>query len=113
MVATPLAQNSVKVELPSGNVDEAGVQKQVHDLIVYIDHAGKLYLNGDHLTEKQLIQKIKQTVGATEGQTVIVKADQSINYGIVVELVDAIKFIGGIKYVALATQKAHTGKGSA
>jgi Biopolymer transport protein len=113
MVASPLVQNSVKVELPSGNIDEAGVQKQIHELVVYIDRAGKLYLNGDLVAEKQLIQKIQQKIGKNTDQTVIVKADQGISYGTVVELVDSIKYIGGIKYVALATQKAHSGKGAA
>ena len=40
------------------------------------------------------------------------KADTSISYGTVIELVDEIKFVGGIKYVALATQK-HSQKNNA
>ena len=39
-------------------------------------------------------------------EMVFVKADQSVEYGKVIDLVDTIKMAGGIKYVALATKRA-------
>ena len=58
------------------------------------------------LTDKSiLITELKKIIGDNKDKTVYIKADTSISYGMVIELVDDIKFVGGIHYVALATQQ--------
>jgi biopolymer transport protein TolR len=105
MVATPVLQNAVKVTLPRGNAQENTSQNQQTELIVFIDKQGDFYVNKDKIAKKDLIPHIKKTVGNDHEKTVYVKADTAISYGTVIELVDDIKCVGGIKYVALATQK--------
>jgi len=104
MMATPIIQNAIKVTLPRGNAKEDAVQ-QYNELVVSIDKQGDFYINNTKVAKTELIAEIKKAVGNDHEKTVYVKADASISYGTVIELVDDIKFVGGIKYVALATQK--------
>ena len=104
MVATPVLQNAIKVTLPRGNAQE-DTSSQNNELIVFIDKQGDFYINKDKIAKADLIAQIKKIVGDNHEKTVYVKADTAISYGTVIELVDDIKFVGGIKYVALATQK--------
>ena len=104
MVATPILQNAIKVTLPKGNAQE-DAKNQSQELIVYIDKNGDCYIDTLKIEKQNLIAHIKKTVGDDLDKTVYVKADTAVSYGTVLELVDDIKFVGGIKYVALATQK--------
>ncbi len=105
MIATPAIHNAIKVTLPKGNAQETASQ-QSDELVVFIDKDGVFYLNKiKYADKKELIAEIKKTIGNDQEKTVYVKADTIISYGTVIELVDDIKYVGGIKYVALATQK--------
>lgn len=107
MVATPMMNNVIKVELPSSRIDDSVPQSHTQqELTVYIDKQGKLYLNGQEYTLDPLIKKLQQLVKKDSEDIVFVKADQGVHYGKVIDLVDTIKVSGGIKYVALATKRA-------
>jgi len=103
MVTSPMLNNAVRVNLPRGKAKEdAGVQQE---LVVYIDKDGTLFFNGKTCaTRDALIADIKIAVAADRDKTVFVKADEMAQYGRVLELVDNIKVIGGVSYVALATK---------
>jgi len=104
MITTPMMHNAIKVQLPQGQAKEDKNTQQ--ELVVYVDKEGKLFVNGISFeTDLKVIDDLKQRVGQDNNKTVYVKADQAVNYGVVITLVDKIKVIGGIKYVALATAK--------
>ncbi len=106
MVATPMLkqENALQVELPRGDVKEVeDTQKQ--DIVISLDKSGKYFLNSAPVEAKNIIERIKFTVGQKGDQTVFVKADTSVHYGKVIQLVDEIKQVGGVRYVALATTK--------
>lgn len=103
MMTTPMIQNAVRITLPQGDAKEDGGVQQ--ELIVFLDKNNHLYLNKNKIEKKNLIGAIKKAVGSKTEKTVFVKADRGVSYGTVIELVDEIKMIGGVKYVALATQK--------
>ncbi len=107
MVATPMMNNVIKVELPSSRIDDGAPQSHTQqEIIVYIDKNKKIYLNGQEYTLNNLLKALQQMVKKDSDEVVFVKADQGVSYGIVIDLVDTIKIAGGIKYVALATKRA-------
>jgi len=104
MITAPMMHNAIKVQLPQGNAKEDKNTQQ--ELVVYVDKEGKMFVNGElFATDSKVVDDLKQRVGDDKNKTVFVKADQGVNYGAVITLVDKIKTVGGIKYVALATAK--------
>lgn len=103
MVTTPMMQNAIKVDLPKGAAKETGQAKQ--ELVVYIDKDGKIFFNNNAITQEKLVAELQKIVKSNEQQGLFVKADTAVPYGRVLEIVDQIKVVGGIHYVALATQK--------
>lgn len=104
MITAPMMHNAIKVDLPAGKARE-GTQAQ-EEMIVSVDDKGTLFLNSIPYTNRDvLIAQLKQIVGTTQNKVVYVRADRTVHYGTVLELVDHIKVVGGIQYVALATKK--------
>ena len=103
MVATPMLQNSIRVTLPKGQAKEdTGSHEQI---VIFVDKDKKIFFNGNALAKDALIAQLKQKIGNDTNAMVHVKADQSVPYGNVLELVDHLKVVGGVSYVVLATQK--------
>jgi biopolymer transport protein ExbD len=105
MITAPMMNNVIKVELPSSQVDEMDSKVQ-QETIVYIDKQQKLYLNGIEMSLQSIVKELQKMGTAKKIEIVFVKADQAVEYGKVIDLVDTIKMAGGIKYVALATKRA-------
>lgn len=106
MIASPMIKKEagLQVELPKGNMEEVK-DASGNDITVSLDKSGVIYLNGSPVGEKKLIDALKKKIGTGPDKTVFVKADTGASYGKVIELVDTIKYVGGVKYVALATSK--------
>ena len=106
MIASPVIKKEagLQVELPKGNMQETK-EVTTKDITVSLDKAGNIFLNEAKIAEKDLIEKLKKMVGKGNERTVFVKADITTHYGKVIELVDKIKYVGGVSYVALATSK--------
>ncbi len=103
MITTPMMmRNAIKVSLPEGNAKEAGKNKP--ELVVYMDAKEHIFFNDQQLSLDKLISMLKEHVGVNKEQTVFVRADKSVQYGMVIKVVDQIKVVGGVSYVALATQ---------
>ena len=102
MITAPMMRNAIKVSLPEGSAKEAGENNQ--ELVVYMDAKEQIFFNEQQLSLDNLIATLKEKVGANKEQTVFVRADKSVKYGTVIKVVDQIKVVGGVDYVALATQ---------
>jgi len=111
MVATPMLKkdhNALQIELPKGNVKEVTDTKN-QELVVTVSKdrkAIKIGFNGKIVQEKELIEQLKKSVSTKGQKTVFIEADTEAPYGKVIELIDKIKYVGGVSYVALATTEA-------
>lgn len=103
IVATPMIQNAIRVDLPRGLVKED--KGAVQEIVVTIDKDGKFYLNDIHMAKKTMLDEIRKGALHRKDQMVYIRADRSVSYGCVTELVDEMKRVEGVAHVALATQK--------
>ncbi len=105
MVTTPLIQNGVKVELPQGQMSEVDLAQQPKEWVVTIDGRGKIFLNNQEFSLQDILQQLQYASEHHNVNAVVVRADTGVQFGAVIELVDAIKNIGKIAYVAFATEQ--------
>ncbi|MFZ4674961.1 MAG: ExbD/TolR family protein [Nodosilinea sp.] len=88
------------VTLPGAETAEAQAQRQV---VVTINAAGELSVGNRSVNEAQLLEAI-QTLGTlTDGGLVVIRADQSVNYGRVVAVMDRLRSLPGVQ-LAIATE---------
>jgi len=106
MITTPMMNNTIKVDLPSSHVDETESRQDHEETIVYVDKKNKFYLNGKEMDLPIIVNSLRKMAELKKIEMVFVKADQAVEYGKVIDVVDTIKTAGGIKYVALATKRA-------
>jgi biopolymer transport protein ExbD len=105
MITAPMMTNIIKVELPSSRADES-VGHEQQEFVVSVDKDKNVYFNAQKMSMETLIKKLKVEIGKQENTVVFVQADQGVSYGQVIDVVDTLKTVGGIKYVALATKQA-------
>ena len=109
MVTTPMIHNSIKIDLPKGAAQEAGKEQQ--DIVVAIDKEEKIYCNNKPVPLENVGQEIKQCLASlsnpAQAKRVWVRVDrqQSCSANILISVIDQIKVVGGVKDVAIATEK--------
>lgn len=112
MVTTPMIQNAIKIDLPKGQAQEGG--KEPQELVVTIDKKEAIYCNNRLVTLETLGQEIQSciaTMAHKEGKRVWVKVDrQSCSADSLISVIDRIKVVGGVKDVAIATEKTSSAK---
>jgi len=100
MITAPMIQNGIKVDLPQGDSKEVGVQQ---DLVVTLNKEEKLFFNSFPVEKEKLVETVKNAMGKSDDLPVYIRADESVSYGKVIEIVDKLK-IAGVKYVAMSTR---------
>lgn len=107
MLSTPIMKNSINVDLPSGNMNEADGGES-DGIYVSVDGAGKIFLNGELVDKNNIIVKLKSRLinNKLDSATVNIDCHKNASYGDFAELVDKIKYLGGVKNVVLGTYKA-------
>ncbi len=111
MVTTPMIQNSIKIDLPKGAAQEAGKEQQ--EIVVAIDKNEMIYCNNKPVTLETIGQVIKESLASNSAQNsreakrvwVRVDRQQSCSANILISVIDRIKVVGGVKDVAIATEK--------
>jgi biopolymer transport protein ExbD len=89
------------VNLPKAQTAQADKPAQV---TVTIDKAGQLFLDKQPITIEQLEDSVKQKVQPEKQLMVVLNADEGVNHGEVVAVMDKVRRVEGAK-LAIATQK--------
>ena len=100
IITAPMVQNSIKVDLPFGKSKEVGATQE---LIVTLQKDGKIFFNNFPTNKQDLVTSIQKSLANKEDTPVFVKADRTLAYGKVIEIVDQLKE-AGVRYVAMSTQ---------
>ncbi|KKD36074.1 ExbD/TolR family protein [Limnoraphis robusta] len=89
------------VNLPKASTSQ---QQKTEQIAVTIDSEGKVALNRESLAVQQLEQEVRKLIPQNDSRIVILNADEAVNHGIVVEVMDQIRRVEGAK-LAIATKK--------
>ena len=95
MVTAPMMQTGLDVNLPK--VEAAAVSSQDEPLVVTIDGAKRVYLNGRQFKRKELTEKLAAIAAENKDRMVLLRADEAVPYGIVMGAMADIRKAGIIK----------------
>jgi biopolymer transport protein ExbD len=101
VTANFIVRETVEVDLPKAANGGETVQGLVN---VVMDKDGKVYFDGGEVSETELLRRVSQALEKDKETRAIISADQTINYGRVMRLIDLVKGQGIAKF-ALNIQK--------
>ena len=101
VTASFIVKETVEVDLPKA----ANINETVQGLVnIVMDKDSKLFFDGAEVTEADMKGRIKEALVKDKETRAIISADQTLNYGRVMGLIDVIKGEGIAKF-ALNIQK--------
>lgn len=102
MIITPMVQKGVDVKLPSAfNITSMPDNPEV---TLHIKKDGTLYVNEDKTTLENLQTMLEEAFLTTSEKKVYLRADQDLEYGVIVDVINEIK-AADIKIVGIITEK--------
>ena len=95
MVAAPLATVDIKVDLPASTAKPA--PRPDKPIYLSIKEDKSLYLDNDPVTEEQLAATLDKLTNADKDKTIFVRGDKVVEYGRLMEVMDALRSAGYLK----------------
>ena len=92
MVTAPMMVQGVDVDLPKATAQ--ALKGSEDKLIVSIDDSRKVFINEQVVSVEFLTQKLKAILENLENKNVYLRADKTVPYGIVVDVISKIKKAG-------------------
>src|SRR5271169_281597 len=101
MIATPLLiRSEIKVNLPRTAAADAAAQRTI---VVTIDAAGSVYVDGSRVAVEQLAPALSATLKKRPNTPVIVEGDKEVRYDLVVQVLDIARS-SGVSKLSLAVR---------
>ncbi len=102
MVVTPLVQQGVDVQLPTAmnTID----MPENPDIVLYIKADGSLFVNEEPATEDTLQLMLEDAMMTASDKKLYLKADQDLEYGTIVDIVDILKE-AGVELIGIIADK--------
>lgn len=95
------------ISVPAAEEGKEKESRTVGEIIVNIKTDGEIIVNGQTLTEAELLTKLKNIAGIYKDQAVILRGDEVTNYKHVIRVLDTCQK-AGIWNIAFATRKPET-----
>ncbi len=103
MVTAPMLQEGLNIDLPE--VSAGSVDVSEDDFVLSIDQLGRIYINSDKKTKYSIVsieEKLRTAFKDRPDKIVYLKADQTIKYGYVVEVMAACRR-SGVEKIGMIT----------
>jgi len=105
MITTPLLQTGVTVNLPKAkNPLDAPEADSKDAIVVALTREGRIYLQKTPISEDELIKYVTDRLTGEINKTMFLKADQSVAYGRVVQIVNQCRK-AGVERIGLMAEK--------
>jgi len=90
-------QPNIKLELPSTRYSEVS---KMENMVLTIARDGKLFLQDRPVDKKTLEKELRRVILDTGDEVLVLKADKFVPYGVVIDIMDAVKGAGFKKIIA-------------
>ena len=91
IITTPLLENNVPLQLPAGAEHNSGTVDPKSVRTVNIDRNGQVYLESQPMELPVLEQQLAAFAKITPEAAVVVRADKSLRYQVVMDAIDAVR----------------------
>ena len=95
------------INVPAAEEGKDKESRNVGEIIINIKTAGEIIVNGQQLTEAELLVKLKNIAAIYKDQAVILRGDEVVDYKFVIRVLDTCQK-AGIWTIAFATRKPET-----
>jgi biopolymer transport protein TolR len=103
MVTAPMMTHGVKVDTPKTTLKKMDAQE--HAVVISIDASSRVSVNNDQLNVSEVRIKLPTLLDVARTQEVYLKADKSLPYGVVMDVIAQIKD-AGIEKIGMVTEPA-------
>ncbi|KGF96341.1 Biopolymer transport protein ExbD/TolR [Prochlorococcus marinus str. MIT 9201] len=86
--------DSIKVNLPKSSSAES-VQNKIQ--IITVDKNEKIYFQSNEISSKNIYLSIQKYIEKMENPLVILRADDSLNYGFIINILDELRKIENLR----------------
>ena len=93
--------DSIEVNLPKSST---AVREKNRPQIITVDNNEKIYFKSNEISLKNISALIRKNIENLEEPLVILRADTSVKYGLIVNLLDELRKIENIK-IGISTEK--------
>ncbi len=100
-------QPNIKLELPSTRHSEIS---KMNNMVLSIARDGKLFLQDRPVDKKNLEKELRRVILDTGDDVLVLKADKFVPYGVVIDIMDAVKGAGFRKVIAPTIMEEESGK---
>ncbi len=100
-------QPNIKLELPSTRHSEIS---KLNNMVLSIARDGKLFLQDRPVDKKNLEKELRRVILDTGDEVLVLKADKFVPYGVVIDIMDAVKGAGFRKLIAPTIMEQESGK---
>ena len=103
MLIAPMLEEGVSVKLP---IATSAVDKpsQADQTIIAIGANKMMYVNAKQVPEGELANRVRELTDEKTEKIVIIKADQDVEYGVVMAAMDSLRQVG-IEDIGLITER--------
>jgi biopolymer transport protein TolR len=105
MVAAPLSLSGLQVDLPHSKAK--GVAATETNVILTVSKEGGYYFDKNRVSGADLTIKLKAMFENKPDKQLFIRADRSVDYGVVIDAMSAAR-LAGIKKMAMLTQPPKT-----
>lgn len=108
MVTAPVLQSGIEVAVPKTKTVKEITEER---MVISIDKSQRVFLGNDPVNINQIGATLRQKVRDPQHQSIFVRADENIPFGVFATVMDAVKQ-SGIANVSIVTQplEEHAGK---
>jgi len=106
MVTAPVLQSGIEVSVPKTKTVKQIAEERV---VVSITSKQDIYIGNEQVNINNIGQKLREKIRDPEGQSIYVRADENVPFGLFATVMDAVK-ASGITNVSIVTQPLQEGK---